>query len=231
MTLTYSSLVPFLVAYPVICLLPSAHGPCTNWTTRWYFVPVVGKCNRFWYGGCHGNKNSFALEEECLRACRSAVGVSPVEHQPSSVTGALQRQHTGSRPHTGDAGSQQQPPPRVSASHSQEGRAYGAPRPAQDSHRQDSWRSERLPEPLSRTGVPESQHWGTQQSSLDSLSKLHMWETTMRGPSERQRSSGQQGLPHGGKQWHKAFGADVSMTEGFGQQVSTDSFPVQALHR
>ncbi|NWR58165.1 PPN protein, partial [Bucorvus abyssinicus] len=195
--------------YPVICLLPSAHGPCTNWTTRWYFVPVVGKCNRFWYGGCDGNKNSFALEEECLRACRSSVGVSPVEHQPSSVTGALQRQHPGSRSHTGDARSQQQPPPRESASHSQEGRAYGAPRPAQGSHRQDSWRSEPLPESLSRTGVLESQHWGTQQSSLDSLSKMHVWETTVHGPSERQRSSG-----HGGKQWRKAFGADVSVTEG-----------------
>lgn len=231
MTLTYPSVVPFLVAYPVICLLPSAHGPCTNWTTRWYFVPVVGKCNRFWYGGCHGNKNSFVLEEECLRACRSSVGVSPVDHQPSAVTGALQHQHAGSRPHTGDARSQQQPPPRVSASHTQEGRTYGAPRPTQDSHRQDSWRSGRLPELLSRTGVLESQHWGTQQSNLDSLSKMHVWETTARGPSEGQRSSGQQVLPHGGKQWHKAFGADISVTEGFGQQVSTDLFPVRALHR
>uniref|UniRef100_H0ZLV6 Papilin n=1 Tax=Taeniopygia guttata TaxID=59729 RepID=H0ZLV6_TAEGU len=53
--------------YPVMCLLPSAHGPCANWTTRWYFVGVVGRCNRFWYGGCHGNKNSFASEEECMR--------------------------------------------------------------------------------------------------------------------------------------------------------------------
>ncbi|KFW63734.1 Papilin, partial [Pygoscelis adeliae] len=143
--------------YPVICLLPSAHGPCANWTTRWYFVTVVGKCNRFWYGGCHGNKNSFAWEEECMRACHNSVGVSPLEHQPSSGTGALQRQHTGSRFRTGDA---------------------------------------RMP-----------------------------------GPSERQSSSGQQVLPHESKQWHKAFGADVSMTEGFGHQVSADAFPVQALHR
>ncbi|KFP54465.1 Papilin, partial [Cathartes aura] len=143
--------------YPVICLLPSAHGPCTNWTTRWYFVTVVGKCNRFWYGGCHGNKNSFASEEECMRACRSSVGVSPLEHQPFSGTGALQRQHTGSRSRTGDA------------------------------------------------QVP--------------------------GPSERQSSSGQQVLPHEGKQWHKAFGADVSMTEGFGHHASPDSFPAWALHR
>uniref|UniRef100_A0A8C3LEE0 Papilin, proteoglycan like sulfated glycoprotein n=1 Tax=Chrysolophus pictus TaxID=9089 RepID=A0A8C3LEE0_CHRPC len=87
--------------YPVMCLLPSAHGPCANWTTRWYFVTVVGKCNRFWYGGCHGNKNSFASEEECMRVCHSSVGISPLEHQPSSGTGALRQQDTGSRFHMG----------------------------------------------------------------------------------------------------------------------------------
>ncbi|NXF42513.1 PPN protein, partial [Oceanites oceanicus] len=176
--------------YPVICLLPSAHGPCTNWTTRWYFVTVVGKCNRFWYGGCHGNKNSFASEEECMRACHNSVG------------------------------GQQQPPPRESARHSQEGRAYGASHPTQDRHRQDSWRSEVLPESLPRTGVLESQRWGTQQSRLDSLSQPHLWETAVPGSSERQSSRGQQVLPHEGKQWHKAFGADVSVMEGFGHQVA-----------
>ncbi|NXE21965.1 PPN protein, partial [Ardeotis kori] len=196
--------------YPVICLLPSAHGPCTNWTTRWYFVTVVSKCNRFWYGGCHGNKNSFASEEECMRACHNSVGISPPEHQPSSGTEALQHQQTGSRARTGDAQGQQQPPPRESASHSQEGRAYGASQLTQDSHRQDDWRSEVLPESLPRTGVLEGQRWGTRQSRLDSLSQLHSWETAVPGPSERQSSSGQQVLPRESKQWHKAFGADGS---------------------
>ncbi|NXK52597.1 PPN protein, partial [Chauna torquata] len=187
--------------YPVICLLPSAHGPCANWTTRWYFVTVVGKCNRFWYGGCHGNKNSFASEEECMRVCHSSVGVSPLEHQPSSGTGALQQQDAGSRSQTGNARGQQQPPPRESASHSQEGRAYGASHPTQNKHGEDSWRSEMLPETLQRTGVLESQHWGTQQSRLNSLSQLHLvWETAVQGLSERQTNSGQQALPHEGKQ-------------------------------
>ncbi|NXJ91165.1 PPN protein, partial [Corythaixoides concolor] len=156
--------------YPVRCLLPSAHGPCANWTTRWYFVTVVGKCNRFWYGGCHGNKNSFASEEECIRVCHSSVG------------------------------GQQQPPPRESSSYSQEGRAYGALHSKQDSHRQDSWRSEVLPESLPRTGVVESQHRGTQQGRSDSLSQLHLWETAVPGPLERQRSNSQQLPPHEDKQ-------------------------------
>ncbi|NWU81051.1 PPN protein, partial [Onychorhynchus coronatus] len=168
--------------YPVTCLLPSAHGPCTNWTTRWYFVSVVGKCNRFWYGGCHGNKNSFASEEECMRVCHNSVG-----DQQQSLT-------------------------RQSASHSQEGRTFEASHPTQDSHRQDSWRSEVLPESLPRTGILESQRWNTRQSRLDTLSQLHLWETTVPGPSESQSSSGQQVLPREGKQWHKAFGAGGSQS-------------------
>ncbi|NXQ34289.1 PPN protein, partial [Alaudala cheleensis] len=156
--------------YPVMCLLPSAHGPCTNWTTRWYFVGVVGKCNRFWYGGCHGNQNSFASEEECMRVCHSSVG------------------------------GQQQSPTRDTASHSQEGRTHGASLPTQDSRRQDSWRRAVLPEALPRTGVLESQGWDSQQRRLGSLGQLHSWETAMPGPSDRQGSSGQQVLPREGKQ-------------------------------
>ncbi|NXS62242.1 PPN protein, partial [Brachypteracias leptosomus] len=211
--------------YPVLCLLPSAHGPCTNWTTRWYFVPVVGKCNRFWYGGCHGNSNSFASEEECMRACHSSGGVHPLQHQPSPATGALPRHHPGSLSRAGDARGQQQPPLRESASHRQVGRAYGASHP-----RQGSWRSEVLPGALPSTGVLESQCRGTQQSRLDSLSQLPLWEASAPGPSERQR--GQQELPQEGKQRHKAFGADLSMTEGFGHTdlgANGIAFPFRAI--
>ncbi|XP_053553760.1 LOW QUALITY PROTEIN: papilin [Bombina bombina] len=56
-------------SYPVKCMLPSALGPCTEWTTRWYFVYDVGQCNRFWYGGCKGNSNNFVTEEECMSSC------------------------------------------------------------------------------------------------------------------------------------------------------------------
>ncbi|XP_021057219.1 papilin isoform X1 [Mus pahari] len=61
-------------AYPVRCLLPSAQGSCGDWAARWYFVGSVGRCNRFWYGGCHGNANNFASEQECMNACRGQHG-------------------------------------------------------------------------------------------------------------------------------------------------------------
>ncbi|XP_051004198.1 papilin [Acomys russatus] len=61
-------------AYPVRCLLPSAQGSCGNWAARWYFVPSVGRCNRFWYGGCHGNANNFASEQECMNSCQEHHG-------------------------------------------------------------------------------------------------------------------------------------------------------------
>ncbi|EDL02746.1 papilin, proteoglycan-like sulfated glycoprotein [Mus musculus] len=61
-------------AYPVRCLLPSAQGSCGDWAARWYFVASVGRCNRFWYGGCHGNANNFASEQECMNTCRGQHG-------------------------------------------------------------------------------------------------------------------------------------------------------------
>lgn len=78
--------------------------------------------------------------------------------------------------------------------------------------------------------MPESQRWDTRRSSLDRPGQLRSWEAVP-APSDRQSSSGQQGLPREGKQWREAFGADVSMTGGFGHQESADLFPAQALRR
>lgn len=65
---------PQSTAYPVRCLLPSAPGSCGDWAAHWYFVASVGRCNRFWYGGCHGNANNFASEQECMNSCRGHHG-------------------------------------------------------------------------------------------------------------------------------------------------------------
>ncbi|XP_058511180.1 papilin [Ochotona princeps] len=90
-------------AYPVRCLLPSAHGSCTDWAARWYFVASVGRCNRFWYGGCHGNANNFASEQECMNTCR---GPHPEPRLPElGASGQGTHAHGGS----GGPGEQRDP--------------------------------------------------------------------------------------------------------------------------
>ncbi|XP_072896604.1 papilin isoform X3 [Hemitrygon akajei] len=69
-------------SYPSHCQLLFANGPCTDWTVRWFFIPESAVCNRFWYGGCHGNQNNFETEDECLRQCkRTALEGSHTEWQ------------------------------------------------------------------------------------------------------------------------------------------------------
>ncbi|NXA36421.1 PPN protein, partial [Eudromia elegans] len=132
--------------FPVLCLLPSAHGPCTDWSTRWYFVAVVGKCNRFWYGGCHGNENSFASEEECMRACQDPAG-------------SLQHQRLPAHPRPGDVQGQQQPPREPADRESHQRGA--APR---DGPGTGGWRSPVLSEPSPGAGMQDNQRWGTQHA-------------------------------------------------------------------
>lgn len=51
------------------CLLESDGGPCSDYTIKWHFNPQDSRCRRFWYGGCKGNDNRFATEEECEAKC------------------------------------------------------------------------------------------------------------------------------------------------------------------
>ena len=37
---------------------------------RWAYVASSGKCEKFDYSGCGGNKNKFASEHECLKLCK-----------------------------------------------------------------------------------------------------------------------------------------------------------------
>uniref|UniRef100_A0A8C4IXH2 Papilin, proteoglycan like sulfated glycoprotein n=2 Tax=Dromaius novaehollandiae TaxID=8790 RepID=A0A8C4IXH2_DRONO len=173
-----------------------------------------------------------------MRACQDPAGVSPLERQHAPRAGTLQHQRTDSHTHPGDARGEWQPSLRESASHSQEGRVYGALHPTRGSHRVDSWRSDVLSESLPRTGVLASQRWGARRAEaggerrLGHLSQPHViQEAAVSEHSERQSGSGQQALPHEGEQWPKAFGADASVTEGLGHQASAGSFPARALHR
>ncbi|XP_014394827.1 PREDICTED: papilin [Myotis brandtii] len=85
-------------AYPVGCLLPSALGSCTDWAPRWYFIASVGRCNRFWYGGCHGNANNFASEEECMSSCRGSQH-TPRQPEPGAAGQSTHRAGGGRAGH------------------------------------------------------------------------------------------------------------------------------------
>ncbi|CAO2635654.1 Amyloid beta precursor like protein 2 [Lemmus lemmus] len=38
---------------------------------RWYFDLSKGKCVRFIYGGCGGNRNNFESEDYCMAVCKT----------------------------------------------------------------------------------------------------------------------------------------------------------------
>ncbi|RUS81718.1 hypothetical protein EGW08_010525, partial [Elysia chlorotica] len=57
---------------PATCGLPRERGVLCkggNYTLWYYYDAEKGYCGRFWYGGCKGNSNRFATENECKNAC------------------------------------------------------------------------------------------------------------------------------------------------------------------
>ncbi|XP_034625129.1 papilin isoform X2 [Trachemys scripta elegans] len=238
--------------YPVKCLLPSAQGPCTDWTTRWYFVTAVGKCNRFWYGGCHGNTNNFASEEECMRACQGSMGTSSVGHQHHRGTLHI---HSGSHPREGVAQGHPQPSARGTESHSRgEGTrgSFHVAQPGPDSHtawqgtglhhRENGWRRtmnmDILPESSQRSGTLVSQRLGSPHSAAhgerrtDQSSELHgRGETMVSGHSERQLTVNGQVVQHEHEQWRSPSAADTPGEDGLGHRTSPGSTLQRSLYR
>jgi len=49
----------------VFCTLPPLTGRCRGLIPRWYWDREEGRCVEFSFGGCGGNENNFASEEEC----------------------------------------------------------------------------------------------------------------------------------------------------------------------
>nr|ABO31437.1 venom protease inhibitor precursor [Oxyuranus scutellatus] len=58
---------------PKFCHLPPNPGPCRAAIPRFYYNPHSKQCEKFIYGGCHGNANSFKTPDECNYTC---LGVS-----------------------------------------------------------------------------------------------------------------------------------------------------------
>ncbi|XP_033735426.1 papilin-like isoform X3 [Pecten maximus] len=68
-----------------VCTLDSERGSCSDYTVRWFYNTADSRCDRFWYGGCDGNGNNFADEQECKAACVNTPVVTPApkeEHKP-----------------------------------------------------------------------------------------------------------------------------------------------------
>uniref|UniRef100_A0A4W6DQA1 BPTI/Kunitz inhibitor domain-containing protein n=1 Tax=Lates calcarifer TaxID=8187 RepID=A0A4W6DQA1_LATCA len=55
--------------HPYVCSLAQDRGSCKNYTIMWFFDNSLGRCSRFWYGGCSGNENRFWTQKECENRC------------------------------------------------------------------------------------------------------------------------------------------------------------------
>ncbi|CAM5095140.1 unnamed protein product [Natator depressus] len=54
-----------------ICRLPPERGPCAQRLVRFFYNPAYRTCQRFYYGGCLGNRNNFKTLRACQQACRT----------------------------------------------------------------------------------------------------------------------------------------------------------------
>ena len=66
------------------CEMPKDPGPCVSFMSRWYFNSESGRCEKFIYGGCQGNRNKFLTELECTAECGSEkIEVVPTNPPPT----------------------------------------------------------------------------------------------------------------------------------------------------
>ncbi|XP_048340392.1 papilin isoform X2 [Sphaerodactylus townsendi] len=234
-------------SYPVNCLLPSAHGPCTDWATRWYFVYEVGKCNRFWYGGCHGNKNNFASEEECMGTCHVSVRRSEVRHSHHIAIPNIQ---SSSHLQEGNAQEQQQQQfVRGAISHGHTGghktfhiAQGGSGAESALHHGERDWGrtmiTDALPEPQQGTAVLDSQQQSSYHSTaygerrMDPAKHPHaLGETATSGHTDTQQIVSGQTVYHDREEWRRPPGTDESTLNGFEHHTSRDSSIQHSLNR
>ena len=61
-----------------ICKLEKQVGPCRDMVERYYFDAKMGTCQKFFFGGCEGNKNNFMTLEDCQGRCSMDYSI-PIE--------------------------------------------------------------------------------------------------------------------------------------------------------
>ena len=84
-----------------VCTLPKAAGSCADWTARFHYDVIAGKCVHFWYGNCHGNNNNFLTRAECQQACPSGPASAQWTPGPAPIDPASRG--PASRPPAGGA--------------------------------------------------------------------------------------------------------------------------------
>lgn len=69
-----------------ICAAPADAGGCRNFTLLWYYDGANSNCRQFYYGGCDGNDNRFATNDECISRCqredKPPIQEPPIEERP-----------------------------------------------------------------------------------------------------------------------------------------------------
>jgi hypothetical protein len=88
------------------CMLPQFQGPCNTRIQRYFYNSTSAKCELFYYGGCHANKNNFFSKHQCEKACSNCPPTCTVEFcsinrgglctvRPDSVNGSAATCHGG----------------------------------------------------------------------------------------------------------------------------------------
>ncbi|OQR79518.1 spondin-1-like [Tropilaelaps mercedesae] len=78
-----------------VCFLPSEPGPCRGAFHRFYYDIRLGKCMKFIWGGCRGNRNRFETFAECKTKCGRALEVLRSSHQLPVPTTSSHAWHFG----------------------------------------------------------------------------------------------------------------------------------------
>ena len=65
-----------------VCRQPKETGPCSADFLRYYWSEEDSECRPFTYGGCQGNGNNFATQEECYSTCNAALQPTGRRYSP-----------------------------------------------------------------------------------------------------------------------------------------------------
>ncbi|XP_028413435.1 papilin-like [Dendronephthya gigantea] len=75
----------------VACSLPKIVGPCRARILRFYYNSQTRQCERFYYGGCRGNRNNFKTKEFCEETCKTDRDLCTLPAVPGPCEAHIER--------------------------------------------------------------------------------------------------------------------------------------------